>query len=270
VSTSASLVPFVAVVGPAHLVRLLWTHVAGHATRWGGTALTEPARARFLVRDLLVDGLGVDGDSMGIALGFALAVSAALSMHTWSKARWKGAREVLLVAVPYVAWVGIGQNLREQPRHMVPIVALAAGGFALAAWVNRGARLACSSLFALIALRTATDASARYRNPPPGAALVEYVRSLPDAREVLVFGGPSARFFQPTELAAHAWTVEMMGDVAMTLTRVALLPRRILVTSEVADRDGAALPLVTLCRPSRIDRRRPCLDVYEVDPTRLQ
>lgn len=263
-------VPLAAVVGPAHLASVLWNHASGHATRWGGTALTEPARARFLLRDLLVDGFGVDSDGLGVALGIALSAAAGLAMNAWRKARWRGAREALLVAVPYFVWVGIGQNLRQQPRHIVPLVALLAGGLALAGCVDRHARVACLSLLALVVLRTGIDATARCGTPPPGAALVEYVRSLPDARNVLVFGGPSVRFFQPTELAAHAWMVEMMGDVEMTLTRVATVPNRILVTSEIADRDPASVRLVTLCRPTRIDRKRPCLDVYEVDPLRLR
>jgi len=183
-----------------------------------------------------------------------------------------GARAVLVVSVPYLVWVGIGQNLRDQPRHVVPLVALMAEGLALAASVDRRARLACLTLFALVAVRAGLDASARLRDPPPGAALVAYVRSLPDVDRVLVFGGSSARFFQATELASRAFSVETMGDVEMKLTRVDRPPARILVTSEIADRNAsfAAIPLATLCRPPRIERKRPCLDVYEVDPARLR
>jgi hypothetical protein len=275
-STLAWAVPLVVVVGPAHLARLSWTHVAGHATRWGGTAVTEPARLRFLLRDLFVDGLGVDVDALGLATGFLVIVSAALCLHAWRKAGWVGARAVLIPFVPYLAWVGLGQNLREQPRHVVPLVALMALGLAVAAWVDRRARLACVSLFALVATRTGLDASARHGDPPAGAALVAYVRSLPDAERLLVFGGPSIRFFQSTELASRTWTVESMGDVEMTLTRVNGPPARILVTSEVADRgvsSAAVQPVssvATFCRPPRIDRKAPCLDVYSVDPARLR
>jgi hypothetical protein len=275
-STLAWAVPLAAIVGPAHLARLSWTHVAGHATRWGGTAVTEPSRVRFLLRDLFVDGLGVDGDALGIAVLLLVVVSALLCLSAWRRAGWVGVRAVSLVVAPYLLWVAVGQNLREQPRHVVPLVALLALGFAVAAWVDRRARVACLLLFALVATRTGFDASARRGDPPAGAALVAYVRSLPDASRVLVFGGPSIRFFQPTELASRAWSVESMGDVEMTLTRVNGPPARILVTSEIADRgvSSAAVELAssvtTFCRPPRIDRKAPCIDVYSVDPARLR
>jgi hypothetical protein len=84
-----------------------------------------------------------------------------------------------------------------------------------------------------------------------------------------VFGGPSARFF---ELAAHpgvdAMTVGSLGDARLALGRLPSLPSRVLVTSEL---EGVASStevekLETLCRPARIDRRAPCLDVYEWRP----
>jgi hypothetical protein len=272
VSILAWAVPLVAIVGPAHLASLSWTHLAGHATRWGGTALTEPARARFLLRDLFIDGLGVEADGLGGALGVVFLVALLLSLGAWRRARWVGARAVLVMSLPYLVWVSVGQNLRDQPRHVLPLVALMATGLAVAAWVDRRARIACLSLFALVAVRAGLDASARLREPPPGAALVGYVRSLPDVERVLVFGGPSARFFQATELGGHAFSVETMGDVEMMLTRVARPPARILVTSEVADRNAsvAAVPLATFCRPARIERKRPCIEAYEVDPARLR
>jgi hypothetical protein len=269
-STVAWLFPLSAVVGPLHLLRSLWAHAVGHATRWGGTALTEPARIRFLWRDLFVDGLGADSDVLGIAIGVATALSAVLALAAWRTARWTGAREVGIVSAPYLVWVALGQNLREQPRHVLPLVALMALGLALAGFHDRRARWACLPLFVLVAVRAWLDTSARDANPPPGAALVAYVRSRPDANRVLVFGGASARFFQPTDLAARAFTVESMGDVAMTLTRVDSPPARVLVTSEVLDRDPSEWVVATFCRPARIDRRVPCIDVYEVDAGRIR
>src|SRR5262249_11072647 len=43
----AWLVPLVAVVGPRHLESLYATHLAGHALRWGGTAIAHPVAPRL-------------------------------------------------------------------------------------------------------------------------------------------------------------------------------------------------------------------------------
>jgi hypothetical protein len=132
--------------------------------------------------------------------------------------------------------------------------------------VDRRARVATAVLFALLAVRTGQDASARRRDPPAAVALAAYVTALPDAEEVAVFGGPSARFFDLTAFPSSAHTVESMGDVEMTLTRLGRPPSRVFVTSEVSDLDLSPIPLTrvaTFCRPPRIDRKHPCLDLYE-------
>ena len=41
------------------LVALYTTHLGGHATRWGGTALTDPHRASSLARDNVYDASAV-------------------------------------------------------------------------------------------------------------------------------------------------------------------------------------------------------------------
>jgi len=54
--------------------------------------------------------------------------------------------------------------------------------------------------------------------------------------------------------------------VQVRLTRLDALPSRVWVTSEVTGLAASPWPverLATLCRPPRIDRRAPCLDVYE-------
>jgi hypothetical protein len=50
------------------------------------------------------------------------------------------------------------------------------------------------------------------------------------------------------------------------LARLDELPERVWVTSEVARTGDSSAPLVhiaTLCRPSRLDGRAPCLEVDE-------
>jgi hypothetical protein len=265
-------VPFVLLVGSRHLAHLLEVHLSGHATRWGGTALTEPARARFLARDLFVDGLGVDGDFLGVAIGVALLCASILALAAWRNARWRLWPSLALTCGPYLAWVTLGQNLHEQPRHVLPLVTFLALALAGSARVDRRARWATLVLFTLVAFRTGTDALARYRIPPAGAALVAYVRSLPDADQVLVFGVSSIRFFEETELLADTRGAETMGDVAMSLARARKLPDRAFVTSEVSEehRPSVEKHVATFCRPPRLDRKRPCLDLFEVDPAALR
>jgi hypothetical protein len=124
-------------------------------------------------------------------------------------------------------------------------------------------------LAVLVATRTALDAHARRTVAPPGVQLVELARAQPSPDRLDVFGVSSVRFFETTfettELAPHAFAAGSLGDVEIRLTRLEALPSRVWVTSEVAGLRESPWPLVhlaTLCRPARIDRRAPCLDVY--------
>ena len=90
---------------------------------------------------------------------------------------------------------------------------------------------------------------------------------MPDRERVAVFGGPSARFFEPTELAPRAESAGSLGDVVVALGRMNELPSHVLVTDELEGLDESPYPLepvATLCRPPRIDRRAPCLAVYDM------
>lgn len=268
IASAAWAVPFVAVVGPSRLVALYEAHLAGHASRWGGTIMTEPGSVRFvwLARDVLVDGLGVGADPLGLAIAMVACVAAAQALVAWRAAAWKGWPAVLGLVLPYLVWIGLGQNLRDQPRHALPVVAALAGGLALAAGRSRRARMVTGALALLVATRTAFDAQARRTVPPPGQQLVELARAQPSPERMDVFGVSSVRFFETTELAAHAFQAGALGDVETHLQRVGALPTRVWVTNELEPRDGSPwllVPVATLCRPVRIDRRAPCLDVLE-------
>ncbi len=270
-ATLAWAVPLLVVVGPAHLISLYARHALGHATRWGGTALTEPARARYLLRDVFVDGMGVGADALGVALGLALAVAVVLALRAWRRAAWQGATPAALVLVPYLAWILLGQNLREQPRHALPLVAALTAALGVAALVDRSARIAALAVLALCGTRALADAAHRRGEPPAAAALVAHVRALPDARSVLVFGAASARFFEGTELQDRARTAESMGDVELSLARAAPPFSRLFVTDEIHDLELASRPLVPVavfCRAERLDRRRPCLVLLDATGAR--
>jgi len=260
--------PLVAIVGTHRIVDLLATHFAGHAERWGGTVVTEPGPVRlaWLARDVLVDGLGAGSDVLGVLLAALIVAACASAIVAWKRAGWRGLLPAVVVVAPYLVWIGLGQNLRDQPRHALPLVALLAAALALPAGSSRRAFAIISALALALAVRTALDAHARRTVAPPGAQLVELARTQPDPERLAVFGTSSVRFFELTELAPHAFTAGTVGDAQLRLSRMESLPTRVWFTSEVQTRGETRWPLVhvaTLCRPPRLDRRMPCLDVLE-------
>ena len=267
-AVAAWVVPLVTVVGASQLTRLYEVHAHGHASQWGGTAITEPGASRllYLARDVLVDGLGAGPDALGIAIGVLAAGLGLAGIALWRRASWRGGRNVAILLLPYVAWIAIGQNLRQQPRHALPVVVALAVALAIVASHGPRLRALGVALGLLIAVRTALDATARRTVPPPGAQLVAFVSGLPDARDVAVFAGPSARFFESTALAKRAASAASLDDARLGLTRLNDYPRRVFVTDElegVADAGPALSHVATFCRPVRLDRRAPCLHVYE-------
>jgi hypothetical protein len=271
------VVPLVAVVGAGRLAALYATHFAGHSARWGGTALTEPGLVRFswLARDVLADGFGTGTDILGLAVGALLALASVIALAEWRRAGWRGLGLGIAVMAPYTLWVLLGQNLRDQSRHVLPLVAALACGLAVGAMRSAPGRAALVALGVLAAVRTGEDASARRSIPPPGQQLVELARAQPPAERPAVFGVASVRFFETTEMSSRAFVANSLGDVEMALTRIDRLPRRVWVTSEVAGlppgagNPWAASHVATLCRPPRLDRRSPCIDVVDWRPPYL-
>jgi hypothetical protein len=268
IATLAWAASLAAIVGPTELVALYRVHAAGHATRWGGTALSDPGamRAGYFLRDLFVDGLGVDRDPLGLGIGAAIVALGIVGLAAWKHAAWRGAGSAMVLLLPYAAWIAIGQNLRQQPRHALPLVVAIAVALARSAATSPSARQLALALAVLVVGRSSGDAIARRTIAPPGAQLVAYVRTLPDPHDVAIFAGPAARFFAATELQDHAATVESLGGARVALGRMNNLPHHVLVTDELEGFSTAQAPLEfvgTFCRPPRIDRRAPCLGVYD-------
>jgi hypothetical protein len=262
-------VPFFAVVGPSHLVVLVREHLSGHVSRWGGTVLTDPGPRRllFFARDLFVDGLGAGPDALGVTIGIATLALLAAGVGSWWRRRGSAhSGRIALVLVPYALWIVVGQNLRQQPRHALPLVVALAVGLALTGLRVRRARGIFAVWLALIGLRTAGDVYARRTIPPPGEQVVAWVRGEPSPSRTVVFGGASIRFFERSELFARALGAGTLGDVTVALSRLDELPWRVLVTDEVEEIETApnASKVATFCRPARADRRSPCLSVYEL------
>lgn len=238
--------------------------------------MTEPgvSRLAFMARDLFVDGIGIDRDPLGGLLAVLFVVAASNALRAWRAARWAGWRACLVVVLPYLVWIALGQNLRDQPRHVLPLVAMLAA--ALSYPVARDRSLRALALVAALAIamsvRTALDAAARRTIPPAGEQLLLLARAQPAPDRVDVFGVSSIRFFEGTELAANALPAASLGDVQVRLSRLDHLPARVWVTSELEPGNQSRWPLVhltTLCRPPRLDRRAPCLDVSEWRPSYL-
>ncbi len=264
----AWLVPLLAVVGLVPLVTLLQAHFGGHAARWGGTFLTEPGaeRALWMLRDVFVDGLGIDGDAIGVGLAVAFVVVAVRALSTWKQASFIQWRAVAILVVPYFAWIAVGQNLREQPRHVLPLVVVLGCAVGLAASRDRVALYACAVFFSLMGTRAVLDAYARKTIPPAGAQLALYVNAHEDER-TMVFGARSIRFFDVIPGSARAQGAATLGDVTLSLDRQSVLPRRALVTSELEGLANARYPVTPLekfCRPARLDRREPCLTLFDL------
>lgn len=180
---------------------------------------------------------------------------------------------ILALTVPYAAWLLIGQNLRFQPRHVVPLVALGVG--LLARLSRTRPRIAFIALMAALGSRSAQDAVARQEIPPPGAQLLAYLRlhasELP-IESTSLYTGQSARFLDGTEWQPRTFPRERFGDVVLGVSRMDRLPERVLVTNEVADLDEVKPPpteLASFCRPVRLERRLPCLTLYMLNPTSL-
>jgi len=261
-------VPLVAVVGASQLAQIAGTHLLGHVERWGGTAATQPGAVRlvWLLRDVFVDGFGAGPGPLGWAIGLLVAAAIVAALVAWGMSGWPDWRAALAVSAPYLAWVAIGQNVRDQPRHVLPLVAMLGAAVALrAARSPRALGIVCA-LVLLVSMRTARDVLARRSIPPAGEQLVELAREQPPSARPAVFGVASVRFFELSELAKNAFAAASLGDVAVQVARLDRLPPRVWVTSEVERLGDAQWPLVrvaTVCRPPRLDRRAPCLDIDE-------
>jgi len=269
VACLAWAIPLVVLTGRAKLVALYRTQANGHFGRWGGTALTDPVRARFLARDLLSDGFGAGTDLLGGAVLLALAGALVATMVTFRRSQEPAPpllRPLLVAGVPYLVWITFGQNLREQPRHALPLVFLLA--CALASGALR-ARPPIRPLFLALALlvltRTSLDAMARRTTPPPGAQLLDYLRTHAPLATSALFAGASSRFLDGTEWQPRTHPAGSLPDALLTVAHLDRIPVILFLTSELTSLDESPAPLAdvaTFCRPPRIDRSPTCLHLY--------
>ena len=88
-------VPMTAVVGGSRLVELAGAQLAGHLVRWGGTMATQPGAVRlvWLARDVIVDGFGAGGDTLGVVIALLVAAGGVSAL------RWLGCGGVARLAL---------------------------------------------------------------------------------------------------------------------------------------------------------------------------
>jgi hypothetical protein len=264
VATAAWLLPFVAVVGARRLEALGAVHVAGHFADWGGSIATRPnlaARAVAFARDLVYDGVWPNPWLLAAALAVA-AFALVRAPRPSSRARALAA----VVVVPYAAWALLAQNLVEQPRHLLPLVAalvvVLAAACARRWWAGA----------ALAALAFASSAPLIIHRAPPAAVVVAHRVVADYGSDVVVFGRRSARLMQWAEPTLHVETRDAVSEVLGALERFSVLPRRILVTDELTPDEPARLAAahesLRFCRDLRVDRQSPCvaLSRYKLQP----
>ncbi len=258
--TAAWAAPFVAVVGARRLLALGATHVAGHFTDWGGSVVTRPdplLRLGCFARDLCFDGLA---PRWWATAALALLVAAAGRLGPPSR---RAAAVALVVALPYALWALLAQNVIEQPRHALPLVLLLVAAMALA--LARAPLLGAAAVAVVFAASLPT-ALAHRREAPAGAQLAAWLGERDRPAELAVFGGRSIRSVQTLAPRLQAREALTLAEVDVTLERFDVLPRRAFVTDEVAPdpaRAGRLRAGPRFCRDAVLDRRQPCLQLYE-------
>ncbi|MBS2024286.1 MAG: hypothetical protein JST92_17935 [Deltaproteobacteria bacterium] len=271
-SALAWLLPFAAQQGARDLLALGVTHLRGHFDTWGGAVTTRPdlsARLFAFARGLFFDGLAPQPMALAAALLF---ISAAIVLPAPTRLDHGLVRRALLLLAPYALWVFFGQNLLEQPRHLLP---LAEGLIVVAACVAgpRQPLLLASCSLAVLAASLPLLLE-RKRTPPAGVQAAEWLLQRPDSARTLIAAGRSARIFRafaaPVQVQEHA----ALSDLTTTLARMPVYPRAIFVTDEIDLRSGRpelpiparwhTLPGPTFCRDPRLDRARPCLTLTQL------
>ncbi len=260
--TLAWAVPFVAVVGARRIVELGTVHLEGHFGQWGGSVATRPEllpRIHAFARDLAWDGIAPQWACLG-----ALAVACGIGFWL-ARPSGKGIKSALVVILPYGFWALFGQNVAEQPRHLLPLVLFALLGIGRLVSVRRGLAVVA---IAAIAVAGLPRAIVHARTPPVAAQVARAVAASTGRQPLAVFGGKSIRTLHFLAPAISAFERTWLSEVDVTLERLDLLPRRILVTSEVeADRRRQARlrTVGTFCREPIIDEEPPCLTLFEYD-----
>ena len=266
-ATLAWLVPFVAVVGPRALVALGRVHLVGHFADWGGSIATRPdlgARLAAFARDLVYDGIWPNA----LALAAALVLVAAAAWP-WRAPSPRALFVAAIVVVPYALWALLAQNVLEQPRHLLPLVA------ALAVAIGRVTARRPLAGAAVAMLAFAASAPLVIRRGPPAAVVVaeRAAARYPGPNQAIVFARRSARIMEAAAPSLQPHAADRVSDILGTLERLSILPRRVFyVAEELIDDEPAhtraADDGLHYCRDARVNRQSPCVTLrsYTLQP----
>lgn len=258
---AAWLAPLVALAGgPAALIDIGARFTRGHFEAWGGTALAAGApgateRLTLLAHNLFTVLLG---PAAAATLGVLLAASRPGRRWTFT---------LLALALPYAAWVAIGQN-PEKPRHLLPLLPLLVLG-AAPATARVGSRLRPALALAPIAIAAVTlPRLVEASRPSPAAQAGAWLAARPP-EQLQVYAGEETGVLRFNAPAHRSVLVRDAADVLRDVTDRGNVPRTILVTSGV--RGAASLPgrLVERARFERsplVDPHAPFLVVWEWRP----
>lgn len=239
--------PLVLHTGPRAFAEMVLGHAGGHFTRYGGSIGTQPdvgARVLALAHGLWAHALGGWWTDRGAWL---IPWSAAALWALWKGLRERGDRVIALCAGVYLAWAFLGQNVRWQPRHLLPLapfVALAVArgvagkGRAVVAAVALCGALACGeSLRVMRAQRSVA---------PPTLALARWADARIDPRGAVIATGQLATWIRWRAPRLRVVEVDRAEDA------VALARRNgwaLYVTSELAG--AGELPGATVARAAQ-------------------
>ena len=116
--------------------------------------------------------------------------------------RGEWARTALIALAPYAAWILIAQNLRYEPRHALPLVAVIAFylGLALAY-----APLRCAALVLCMGAIAWRDGRLGRAVLPAGAQLAAFVEKIVRREDTVVYGGRGVRFLELDRMHRGPW-----------------------------------------------------------------
>lgn len=227
--------PLVLREGVGDFIARVVGHAGGHFTRYGGSIGTQPdvgARALALAHGLWAHALGGWWRDRGWWLiPWSLAALWALGRGL----REKGDRTLAVCAGVYLAWAFLGQNVRWQPRHLLPLAPFLALGIARG---MTGRARAAVALCGLVACGESVRLMRAQRDvPPPTLALARWADAHLDPRGDVLATGQLATWLR--------WRAPRQRVIEVDRAREAVAVARshglaLYVTSEL---DGAgALP----------------------------
>ena len=269
--------------GPVALVEVGIRFLDGHLHTWGNTALAaQPAETSRSLAWLANTVRVLGWPMLAATAAYLLTIGQSASSGRQGAVR---VRRLLLLVLPYVGWVLVGQN-PDKPRHLLPILPFLVMAAALAAgrwlgtgsdqptprplWKNPtwGSPWRSPILLALVVMATAVDAVprlvARTQTPSPAVQFAQWL-ARQEPEQLLVYGGSEVGVLRLIAPAHRSLRVPTAADLARAQDELRVRPRRLYVTSNVAGLPS--LPLVARFpgRPG-VDRASAAIEVFQLLP----